>query len=247
MKERALAAILLAVAALQLVTPSVTGFAVPDSQSAIGIAKSAIIFAWSVTALSSIALAAYLLLRKVHYAGILVPLISTFSLAIVTLIADAQQWWWVSFVLTSGMLALLWRTFYVLTKHRDQVTRLGQLLVTTPVAIYAGWITVVMLTRLADAMWNSGVPRTGTLATSWQAIIIIVIVLAAGFGIEASRAHIAFAATLVWALVQVVIAAGQAEQGVLTGASLFATLIVVTLFFIERAMFRGPRARRAVH
>lgn len=244
MKVRALAAVLLGIAALALVVPGFTGFATPDEQSQIGIGRNAVIFAWSITSLTSIALATYLVIRKVHYAGVIAPLIGTYILSIITLFTDDQGWWWVSFALTAAMLALLWRTFYVLIKHRDQVTLLGQLLVTTPVAIYAGWLSVTMLTRLADAMWNSGIPTSGTLATAWQAIILIVIVLAAGFGIEASRAHVAYAAALVWALVQVVITAGSADQGVLTGISLFATLIVVLLFFIERAMFRGPRARR---
>lgn len=247
MKDRALAAILLGVAVLQSMAPGIFGFSVPQDQSALAIPKNAAIFAWSIISIYSIVMATYLLLRRVNYGAIIFPLIATYVAAILILISDAQGWWWISFVLTGAMLAPLWRTFYILTKHRVQVTLLGQVLVTTPVAIYAGWTTVAMISRLADAMWNSGIPHTGTLATAWQSILVIIAVLAAGFGIEASRAHPAFAAAVVWACIHMVLTAAKNEQGVLTGVSLFATLIVLALFFIERAMFRGPRAQRASH
>lgn len=247
MKDRINAAVLLAVAVVQSIAPGLFGFEVPQDQSALAIPKNAAIFAWSVISIYSIVMATYLVVRRVNYGAIIYPLIATYVAAILILISDAQGLWWVSFVLTGAMLAPLWRTFYILTKHRVQVTLLGQLLVTTPVAIYAGWTTIAMVSRLADAMWNSGIPQSGTLATTWQAILVIVAVLAAGFGIEASRAHPAFAGAVVWASIHMVISSANANQGVLTAFALFATLIVLALFFIERAMFRGPRAQRVSH
>lgn len=244
MKERARAAILLAVTVFYSLAPGVYGFHTPKEQAALGIPKSAVIFAWSIISIYSIVMAAFLFIRKVNYAGITIPLILAYALATFVLVTDAQGWWWISFVLSGLIVGALWRAFYVLTKHRDQVTFLGQILVTTPVAIVAGWSSVAMVTRLADAMWNSGIPREGTLATAWQAILILVIVFAGGFGIEASRAHPAFAAAVVWASIHVVIAVANTEQGVLTAFALFSTLVVLALFFIERAMFRGPREQR---
>lgn len=241
--KRLPAAVLLACSALQFLAPTALGFAVPAEQSAIGIQRSAMIFAWTVLSILMVAVCVYLLIREVNYAGIIWPLIATVLLQILTLVTDRQQWWWVSFGLVAAMSGLLWRTFYILVKHRQQISLLGTWLVTTPVAIYAGWVSVTMLTRVADALWNAGLPKSGTLATAWQSVIIILIVLAAGFGIEASRAHIAYAASVTWASIHVSISAGRSDNGILTSIALFATLIILALFFIERAMFRGPRAR----
>jgi hypothetical protein len=204
---------------------------------------------WPVVFVTSLASAVYLLApaRGSTYSGIFLPLSLAYGLFLLWLVSVAREWLPARVLILAVMLSLLWRAFAVVSRERHHAPRNDQLLIMTPIAIYTGWISTLLFIDIAIALWERA-PQTGSLSTVWQVAVIMFALLAVCAGVESSRAHIAYAVSALWALSAVAIGTYGSENRVLIGFSIGAIVVVVALFFTERAMtrYRGRHAQLSV-
>lgn len=105
-----------------------------------------------------------------------------------------------------------------------------------PFAMYAGWTVCALFVNIAEVAPRYGFDRFGLSVIDYGVLSIIAATVVAALVLWLSRAELAFAATVGWALVAIAVAAnGRAGSGKIILAAGLALAVVALLTFILRA------------
>lgn len=170
------------------------------------------------------------------HAAVMTPLTGT--LVLLAAVQAMHSWVLLDIALMLGAFGFLWRAHHELRRHRETITWKARLALATPLGLAAGWLTLTIASAIAEAIWSLTDAPESSLATAWQAGLLVATLFFIGFGIEQSQAHPAYVVGALWGLAAIAAGASNAEETTLMTVSIIVALLTVALFFIERAMFR---------
>jgi hypothetical protein len=194
--------------------------------------------AWPVMRIALLVAAVFITLRHstAPHALVIAPL--TVVIVMIAALQATREWWLLDVALLITAFAFLWRAYFQISRHRDQLSLSTQVFVVTPIGLTAGWITVSLFSAIAAGVWTFEDLRVGAVATAWQAALMVVMLLFIGFGIEQTRAHPSYAIGALWGALAITVGSADSEDTMIMIVAVVISLITVALFFIERAMFR---------
>lgn len=113
-----------------------------------------------------------------------------------------------------------------------------------PFGLYAGWTVCATFVNVAEVAPAYGFARFGLSVPAYAVASIGVLTFVAAFALWLTRANLAFAATVAWALVAIIVAARQKgfEPSVVMAAGA-ALVAVVALTVLSRMLRRGTDGR----
>ncbi|HEU5318684.1 MAG TPA: hypothetical protein VFX49_21400, partial [Chloroflexota bacterium] len=163
----------------------------------------------------------------------------------VWLLAAQRRWVWTTVVVFAGMLVSLWRALREIQVHEAEhgaLTPAQRWLVRAPLSVFAGWSSAAVLANVSIALKVSGLlPSVGVERAAVSGLTLT----AGAVGATATRAlrgNAWYAATVLWALVALVVAnVGRREPGPAAAAGVSAIAVVAALLGSRGA----PRGREA--
>lgn len=120
------------------------------------------------------------------------------------------------------MLLCLGWSFAIAAQPAEDITqeRWGhQVFIVSPLALYAGWLSIAAFVNSADVLPGYGVSRLGLSAQLWGVVVVSVVSAFAVLMIYVSSAHLVYVATVIWALVAVIVRNGASEQSLWVSVS----------------------------
>ena len=110
-------------------------------------------------------------------------------------------------------------------------------------SIYLGWITVATVANVAQTLSASGWSASSPGAPTWGVAILVVAGVIASAVTWATRANVAYALTVVWALTAVVVGQRSGENPLSTDATWMTAAGAAVL--VAGVAFYGLASRRA--
>jgi hypothetical protein len=136
-------------------------------------------------------------------------------------------WWTVACIvwMLVSLAPVLWRV------SRAEVSSADWWLVVMPLSVFAGWVTVATFANVAAGLKVSGWADVGLSEPAWAvAMIVAVGVLGAAVTVR-TGGNVAFAATVVWALVAVAVRNRVPHPVVAAAAAVMIALVVAALLY----------------
>jgi hypothetical protein len=156
-------------------------------------------------------------------------------------------WTWLTVVCIVWMLASLAPVFIRLTSRRASLTAAERWVVAFPLSVFTGWVTVATFANTAAALKESGWSDVGLSEPTWTVLMLLAAgSITAGVTVR-SRGNIAYAATVVWAMVAIAVAnlsPGQSTT-VAAAAGTVAVVVVLSAIYARLARASGMTSRDA--
>lgn len=151
-------------------------------------------------------------------------------------------WIWLTVVCIVWMLASLAPAFVHLVRAGASLTSAERWLVSFPLSVFAGWVSVATFANTAAALKTSGWADVGLSEQSWTILLVIAAGLMASCVTAFSRGNAGYALTVVWALVAIGVANGMRGPNapVAVAAGVMAGLVALTLLCARTLPGRGP-------
>jgi hypothetical protein len=137
-----------------------------------------------------------------------------------------QRWVVLSEIVIVALLGCLIVVFGRLSRT-PAVGWTDRLLLHTPVALYAGWVTAATVVGAASAGLAAGITVSGPAAITLAVLALVAVGAVAGWAVGTRSAVAAYAAAIVWALTW--IAPRTEATAVLVAALVIATALVATV------------------
>jgi hypothetical protein len=192
---------------------------------------------WSLIYLGALAYAVYQLLPA-HKEDSLLRRIgfytaSTYLATTVWLIAAQSGSLWLPVICIFWILASLVAVMIQFILYPQPFTRAERWLVVVPASIYAGWATVAAIANSATALQTAGFSNVLLSNQNWAILMLVIGGLIASFVTWRSRGNTAYALTIVWALIGVIVAniVRTPSIQVASVAAIMAVLIVAVLLY----------------
>lgn len=143
-----------------------------------------------------------------------------------------------------AVMALCAVTALVLATHGGDLSLQRSLCLVLPFGLYAGWTVCATFVNVAEVAPAYGFARFGLSVPAYAVLSIGVLTTVAAVISWLTRANLAFAATVAWALVAIIVAARQKgfEPSVVMAAGA-ALVAVVALTVLSRMLRRGTDGR----
>lgn len=147
---------------------------------------------------------------------------------------------WATVGCIAWMEASLLTAFMAFVRHRAPFTRAERWFVVFPVSVFTGWVTVAVFANTSAALAESGLLNTGLSERGWAVLMLVVAGLLACWITLRSRGNAAFALTIVWALVAVLVAnvTREVNPAVAAVAGVMAIVVVGSLLWARSAAHR---------
>lgn len=144
-----------------------------------------------------------------------------------------------SLVAMLGILLPLIGAYQRLGAGRDRISRIHKWLVSIPLSIYLGWISVATIVNVALVLYNLGWQGWGISPEVWTAIALV-----AGAAIAATvsihRADIAFVLVIVWAFIAIAVRQANIPLIAITAVGLAIALVFSLVVSVLRQRQSSP-------
>ena len=112
---------------------------------------------------------------------------------------------WMTVLCIAWMAASLFPVFQALSAERGPLPRSRYWLVTAPLSVFCGWVSVAVFANVAAALKESGM-LIGTSEERWTIALVVTAGVLAALLVRASRGNWAYGLTVEWALTAIVVA-----------------------------------------
>ncbi len=134
---------------------------------------------------------------------------------------------WLTVPIIVVMLAAVGPAFLLAARSPSASRPLVRWLVVVPLALYAGWLSVAVFANVSEVLAAVDVAWFTRDLTRSTLVLLTLATLLAVLGIVSSRGSIAYAATVAWALVAIVVANGSSLVGWVAAAYVLVAALAV--------------------
>lgn len=120
----------------------------------------------------------------------------------------AQIWGndWVLVAIFVWTLTSLLKVFFEFPKYREKLTSAEKYFVVMPLSIFTGWVSLAIIVNTASALKTSGFGNFGLSETNLSILLLLLAGLVGSYLTLASRGNAAYALTIIWGLIGIVVA-----------------------------------------
>ncbi|MDP3403847.1 MAG: hypothetical protein Q8S03_04085 [Brevundimonas sp.] len=148
---------------------------------------------------------------------------------------------WATVPVILAMLVTLGHALVVVRRWPEALSRTQRLCVAVPLGIYVGWLSAATFVNAADVLPAFGFDRFGLSAEQYGLASIIAAAAVALVFTVRTRGFLPYVATVVWALIAIVVAnGGLPPTGPISLAATVASALIITVSIV---LGRGPRPR----
>jgi hypothetical protein len=113
---------------------------------------------------------------------------------------------WLLIAIFVWIFASLLGAYLQLPAYRSRFTRAEEFLVTAPVSLLTGWVSLAILVNLAAVLKDSGLISEGSMETTFSLVFLLIAFLVASFLINAGKGNPWYAFPVIWGLFGVIVA-----------------------------------------